>query len=127
MTDQFSPEYIEFVRKAKCLQDEWRPKAGDTVLAQPWEITGLEWWSAPAQQVGELEEDGELFWLPTLWDLLQIIEGAGCTWERDEEEWTLWGPGDNTYASAAEWLDENDNDDMLAAAKLAVRALEGPR
>jgi hypothetical protein len=118
-SDCFSPEYIEFMCKAKCLQDRWMPTYGDWCV-QP------EWSMDPALV---LEPDGialhEAFWLPTLWDLVQIIWEAKRHKSANEGQ-LLW-PSMSTIltelAEATIW----EADTMLVAAKLAVKALEAAK
>jgi hypothetical protein len=62
--------------------------------------------------------------LPTLYDLVQIIEGAGWQWSRRPNRWESWKPADAEIGDAVrEWAIIEDTPDMLAAAKLAVQVL----
>jgi hypothetical protein len=119
--NQFSSEYVEFVLRpeAKCFQDGWMPAYGDWCV-QP------EWSMDPALVV---EPDRvalhETFWLATLWDLVQIIEGTGCTWERGTQGlWRLYTP---FGLLSCTFFERAGQDGMLCAANLALRALEAVR
>jgi hypothetical protein len=115
MTDQFSPEYIAYILsdEAKGLQRLWNVQPGD-------------WYVRPTESVPELVTGMILswdftacIWLPTLWQLLQIIERAGWGWIRDKQgRWTGYRPKHVAIRVSG-------SEDMLAAAKLAVRAIGG--
>ena len=136
--EQFSQKYIDYIRGVKVLQDphpvgvgEWRVFTTSYKDDRPWIVTkgeefGLivEGMYADGSQVSCLYARERSRWLPTLWQLVQIIEGAGYHWSRwfdgsmsmlrcdaDGEEYDTVGPTQET-------------DTMLAAAKLAAKALE---
>jgi len=121
--EQFSPEYIRFLQsdEAKALQGLWKPRIGDWAYGSG--VVHLRYkidrdGSYFATESGESTFLGQLHWLPTLQQLLQIIERAGWDWSRlDDGTWRIHKPG---YGTHEEW----HLPDMLAAAKLAVRALE---
>jgi len=139
MDEQFSPEYIAFMRGAGALQALWVPKAGDWAWADEdiKAVLLVNIW--PPQRKGGLatieaavygEElgpcsyefiEGEITWLPSLFQLIRVIEGAGYTWERLTEEWNLYRNRRLVFS-----LDTTcpTIGDMLAAARLAVRAVE---
>lgn len=77
------------------LQEEWEPAVGDWFLwvehrdmgAVPEHVCVMSEIEEP-QEIGEL--DGEVYWLPTLSDLLGMIEDAGydvlaSSWTEDDE------------------------------------------
>ena len=74
MTEQqFSPEYIAYILKAKALQALWKRKIGDwgtyefagapVVCLREWQIYGNDEGAYP------------LIWLPALFQLIRVIEG----------------------------------------------------
>lgn len=154
MTDQFSQEYTDYVLsdEAKALQEKWEPGVGDWLIFNANEYchrmdagnhiatvcevlergAGLHWgfhvrdtspskgWG-PHRLVSAKGQDA--CWLPTLWDLLQIIEGAGWEWSRKPGRWDAWKPTE-VPLTASSWSMVENTEDMLAAAKLAVKALK---
>lgn len=135
MTDQFSQEYVDYILsdEGKALQEghflevgEWRifePMFKDD---RPWLVTDSgEGYGLTSQGV---YPDGSPCacmytrersrWLPTLWDLLQIIVGKIRPPENEVAE----------MASALEWIASEAlmkaEPIMFAAAKLAVKALK---
>ena len=124
MTEQFSQEYIAFIRKAKVLQTLWVPAAGDWVLLThrgKQEVNCLgtmddsrDW----VEWAKEALEYRHIVWLPTLFQLTRVIEGAGWEWQRTiDGRWLIKTCSDYYTVSAK-------GDDLLAAAQLAVRAVE---
>lgn len=123
MTDQFSPEYKAYLLsdEAKGLQHFWQRKEGDR-FAMGKDYVGLVTHPWKGQH-------DEATWLPTLWDLTQIIEWAGYSWTMGHycEDGPAWyvanavvsGEELGPLLEAEEWEDV-----MLAAAKLAVRTIE---
>jgi len=149
-TDQFSPEYIAHILsdEAKGLQEVWRRNGvseGDHCVGTNRDTGGvrgvvhrhrlqttdggmaagfavsenlngtLHWYCNKDKRIPE-----DWAWLAGLYDLLQIIEGAGVRIsifapEEYSEHWLI--AGDRVGESA------DDRDLMLAAAKLAVRAI----
>ena len=136
MTEQFSQEYIAFMQsdEAKALQALWEPKQWDVVWDEETESIGtLLSVSGPIVFVNFRDTDGgwlrnvnkEVVWLPMLFQLLGVIEGAGVHLQiiaprRDY-------PGDDTWVVAGDRVGQSsfDKDLMLAAAKLAVKVVEG--
>jgi len=124
MTEQqFTPEYIEFMRgdEAKVLQQVWKPRWGDFVhgggmvhVRYKDDLEGTHY----ATESGGLAYLGYFCWLPTLYDLLRIIEEVEWEWRKTAEH-LIGYP--RAHPSKVEFCD--DKDLMLAAAKLAVRAL----
>ena len=140
MTEQqFTPEYIEFILsdEAKGLQGLWEPAVGDWCWHNEHKLSLIYGTDLPASSetdIASISEEGRLHyiylrpylgdvtWLPTLFQLLCIIEGAGWEWERLRDgKWRLFRK-DWLVATLA--CDDVD-DDVLAAAKLAVKAVEG--
>jgi len=141
--DEHSQEYIAFMQKAEALQALWVPGVGDFIWCGEQGFYGL-WIIVPRSEdnspfgLAGLDHSGffgvfsdldELrpfvrgigVWLPSLHDLLRIIEGAGVRWyRRTNETWGIHREGD-----ADRWEVNAYGDDMLAAAKLAARAVEG--
>lgn len=132
VTDQFSQEYIDYILsdEAKALQERDGWQLGDWCYDQ-----------VTTQVLLVSHSDGKMYasdiWLPTLWDLVRIIEGAGWDWtvmsgwtSNDEGFYQLQS-GKATEACAHtrdsyDWhtVESGEQSDvMLAAAKLAVRAL----
>ena len=132
MTNQFTPEYIQYILsdEAKGLQ-ELLSRSGEGVwfieCCQDDLVSGE--WSKPhvldednPTYILHYEdyEDMEFVIVPTLFDLISIIEGAGWRWQRDMDgKWLIVKGAE--YHRADGWKDG----DMLAAAKLAERAVEG--
>ena len=137
MPDQFSSEYIDYMFSdgAEVLQGKWSPKIGDCFVAtevfeevysdgllevEPGMVELLHGsWSLYDQTPQEVGR-----WLPTLWDLLRIIEGAGWEWSHNPGIWQAWKPTP-VRGTAEKWASIKDTEDMLSAAKLAVKALGG--
>lgn len=124
MTDQFSQEYISFILsdEAKALQE--KPERGQWVwcrhLGVVTLVTGV---GCDGSQTTEgYLYDAETTLLPTLHDLLRVIEGVGWKWSRKPSRWDAWIPT-VVPLTAKEWAMIENTEDMLAAAKLAVRAL----
>ena len=142
MTDQFSQEYIDYILKAKALQALWEPAVGDWVYGSRYErrmhmviesrtehevevVTGVGCDGVQTPKTYR-NHDGVL-WLPTLFQLIRVIEGARYWWR-----WRLAYDGEKRYEMRIGKLkghgqawDSADDDLMLAAAQLAVRAVEG--
>ena len=143
MTEQFSQEYIAFIRKAEAVQALWNLdsyREGDHV----WVDGKVGVVAAYDSRDFFSDESVRLFavfharlnmplgdpkpgiwarcnliWLPTLFQLIRVIEGAGWRWQRDmDEKWLIVKGAE--YYRAEGWKDG----DMLAAAQLAVRAVE---
>lgn len=135
---RFSPEYIKFIfsDEASVLQEQWKPRLGDWVL---WgqhlglvtfvpsgtfvPVTGTKYLRVkfPNQRATSKKSE-DLSWLPTLSDLLDMIEEAGWDWMRSVSgEWSAWD--DRTNIPKLHNVYER-GDRLLAAAKLAVRVLE---
>ena len=62
--------------------------------------------------------------LPTLWQLLRIIEGAGWEWRKFAGLVYGWPIDPNAKINAEYPVSFDDKDLMLAAAKVAARAVE---
>lgn len=133
-------EYIELVQsdEAQCLQDgheielgEWRVLAEGYGDDRPWFVAehrgDCNVWGRHAEgsPAGCFYTKERSRWLPGLHQLLQIIEGAGYRVGFS----TMYEGARRVYwlsAKCAEsYIDEIESDLMLAAAKLAVAALEG--
>ena len=138
--DEHSQEYIAFMQKAEALQALWVPGVGDFIWCGEQGFYGL-WIIVPRSEdnspfgLAGLDHSGffgvfsdldELrpfvrgigVWLPSLFQLIRIIEGAGCSWERLPGcEWILY---DRILRERATVIED---DDMLAAAKLAAREI----
>ena len=120
---QFTPEYIKFMQsdEAKCLQALWEAKQWDHVWDLETESPGI-LFSVPTNIVfvnflgtdsGWLRDiNKETVWLPTLYQLLQVIEGAG-----KRVELILYELDRGTYYGGLAEL-------MMRAAKLAVKAVK---
>ena len=138
MTEQFTPEYIAYILKAKALQALWMPAVGDAFLVHATGATEviLDWdardtgvWTIQlgigAGSTKHFWTRGTIcgpgaVWLPTLFQLIRVIEGAGFHWyRRTNETWGIHREGD-----ADRWEVNAYGDDLLAAAQLAVRAVE---
>jgi len=107
--DEHSPKYIAFMQKAKRLQALWVPGAGDwyTFLGADRAYL-LDYPLDP--RLGSVDDD--VRWLPSLFQLIRIIEGAG--WRVEQIMYEL---DKGTYYSGLDEL-------MMRAAKLAARAVE---
>ena len=148
MTEQqFSKEYIDYMQsdEAKVLQALWVPASysvGDYVLVDSrlgvvaaldtrdhFADEGVRYFAitfdcpntrALGDPEWEVWERHSLTWLPTLFQLIRVIEGAGFRWyRRTNETWGIHREGD-----ADRWEVNAYGDDLLAAAQLAVRAIE---
>ena len=132
MTEQFSQEYIAYILKAKGLQDkalkEW-PSEGDWV-----------WFDGKAHLVRALDKQRarvlvgaawykveDVTWLPTLFQLIRVIEGAN----EGRTHWRIFRmrDGRRKYTMTVHTFGKhehnaNSDDLLLAAAQLAVRAVE---
>jgi len=154
----FRPEYIKFILsdEAKVLQKLWKPRVrdvftmrdGDGALgmvvcaSEPfgtvklWRIDwfwlspdwGLEWDDSAISETVGGKNDAKV-WLPTLWQLVKMIEGTGYRvgFSTDYEsatrlEYLYWL---SAQCAGLPYVDAKSTDLMLAAAKLAVRAVEG--
>ena len=115
MDEQFSREYIAFMLsdEAKVLREKWEPKEGDR-FAMGDSYIGLVSHSWGRICTGTA-------WLPSLFQLIRIIESAGYTWERLTEEWRLYRNHRLVFSLGTTYT----IGDMLAAAQLAARAVEG--
>jgi len=145
MTEQmFSQEYIAYILsdEAKALQGQ-RPALsfGDRVWILGDASVGIvkQVWTSSSRSIRAsydvmapdlggptifegLRED--FAWLPTLFQLIGVIEGAGWEWSRNPGIWQAWKPT-AVHGTASEWTTIRDTEDMLAAAQLAVRSMEG--
>jgi len=130
MDEQFSQEYIAFMQKAKALQALWVPGAGDWYLyldttrsMSPELVTGM-----THAVVRDLKSRAKVRWLPSLCQLIRIIEGAGWDWKaeryhtRVSSQARYWVYAQNHALELYE--DEISIDLMLATAKVAARVLE---
>ena len=153
MDEQFSQAYKDFMRsdEAKGLQALWVPGVGDFIWCGEQGFYGL-WIIVPRSEdnspfgLAGLDHSGffgvfsdldELrpfvrgigVWLPSLSQLLGIIEGAGWDWKaeryhtRVSSQARYWVYAQNHALELYE--DEICTDVMLAAAKVAARAVEG--
>jgi len=136
MDEQFTPEYVKFIlsNEAKVFQEkklrDW-PGAGSWV-----------WLNGKARLVRGLDKQRariligaawyaieDIKWLPSLRDLLRIIEGAEWRWKvqrskrRDLVRYVV-SASRGDFADF-EFIEEIESDTMLAAAKVAARAVEG--
>ena len=140
MTEQqFTPEYIAFILsdEAKALQALWEPEEGDWFVATaPYvEVEGDDWPEIDIE-VGEINsihsawrmEGGEYktagAWLPTLRQLVALVERTDKTLffnrvVNAEGKEPIWQVG---FHGGWEIFDK---DLLLAAAQLAVRAIQG--
>ena len=159
MTEQFSQEYIAFIRKAEGLQALWVPEEGDWIVTEDSELMGHDTMLQP--YITCLKEDGEggfvtlistsygrstdyveeiitegaapdeikkrCAWLPTLFQLIGVIEGAN----EGRTHWRIFRmrDGRRKYTMTVHTFGKheysvNSDDLMLAAAQLAVRAVE---
>jgi len=148
--DEHSQEYIAFMQKAEALQALWVPGVGDFIWCGEQGFYGL-WIIVPRSEdnspfgLAGLDHSGffgvfsdldELrpfvrgigVWLPSLHDLLRIIEGAGWHWEKHGPALVAarcLGYHEDTDEHEYQTIREDIDDDlMLAAAKLAARAVE---
>jgi hypothetical protein len=144
---QFTPEYIQYILlsdEAKGLQELWEPDLGDHVR----DVNGDLVIVVGTAKAGGLwvldlmDEEGTIYdahssmvaWLPTLRDLLQVVEGAGYDvlyegWTEDGERrhsFTAARPAEAKPSWSEAFIDVGwETDRMLAAARLAVRAIGG--
>lgn len=149
MPDQFSSEYVDYILsdEAKALQEKWEPRIRDVFIIRDgggaqFLVVGtlapehpFKHWLVDYVYLSPYGPDsGELVtadarisdrtvWLPTLHDLLRIIEGAGWEWSRNPGIWQAWRPTP-VRGTADKWATIKNTEDLLSAAKLAVRALE---
>ena len=140
--DEHSQEYIAFMQKAKGLQALWVPAVGDFLWCNESGFYGL-WLVVPRSDdnapfglagldhsgyfgvFGELDElrpfaQGIAVWLPSLHQLLRVIEGAGWEWRRLAGKFRGW-PRNSTIQGP---IGFDDKDLMLGFAQLAARAVE---
>jgi len=154
MTERFSPEYIKFVTESEAIQALWRKRdvrPGDYIslptTGSIWLITRLvaDGWKAMcviADIAGEehlLLADKRVYvrWLPTLSDLLDMLEEAGWSWNAHhipgDEGVPTWGYTVGAIRITDFWASDWDavenseveSDKELAAARLLARVLEG--
>ena len=144
MTEQFSQEYKAFMQsdEAKGLQALWVPSIRDVVGVVDCDTVCL--YSVQAnylsEQIGLQDEEGQffgvfgeldelkewalerdyMFWLPTLFQLIRVIEGAG-------QRFILMSPTETNHYWTLDigLIEYNEQDLLLAAAQLAVRAIGG--
>ena len=137
MTEQFSQEYKAFMQsdEAKGLQALWVPAAGDWVLLThrgegvPNCLGTMDDRKDWVDWAREALKYRDVTWLPTLFQLIRVIEGAGYDWKL---QGSMRRKGTRVYSMSAEqdgpdildYLSEIDKDLVLAAAQLAVRAVE---
>lgn len=122
MTDRFSNDYIKFILSDEVLQRGHVWGNGDWFVHRETKQIGLLAMD-PDDEIMFVKEEA-IDWLPTLSDLLGMIEGAGC-------KYRLGSSGGGGYIAVAV-KDEpktpiysaRAEDEQLAAAKLAVRAVE---
>ena len=144
MDEQFTPEYVKFIlsNEAQCLQKHIdiqlgtvvysehidRMAAVSEVLEDP-DNTNADFYATfekYSQQSG-LRRD-EVIVLPSLRDLLRIIEGTEWRWKvqrskrRDLVRYVV-SASRGDFADF-EFIEEIESDTMLAAAKVAARAVE---
>lgn len=144
MTDRFSPEYIKFILsdEASVLQERWKVNIGNWFCtsdgASLWLVTavfreGIEAfntsrsfsWPYQPDEFGK-DELAEVQWLPSLTDLLDMIEEAGYWWSTSldydgDDRWYTISAGS---IEAGGYIENDHEDRMAAAATLAVRVLE---
>ena len=142
MTERFSPEYKAFILsdEAKVLQGQWKKRGvqiGDWVDARGFgqDAVGViyasgglsdDHWAVGLPELSTGRPDIHIHWLrwlPTLTDSLDMIEEAGWEWARSPGIWHAWKPTP-VQGTAETWVSVNDTEDILAAAKLAVRVLK---
>ena len=122
---QFSEEYIDYMQsdEAKALRALWVPAVGDWV-ADKWphktyvELIGESPCDFTVGDISEPPHNVESFWLPTLFQLIRVIEGAGWEWRRSGENLLGWP---RKRPSKLAVFDHKDL--LLAAAQLAVRVV----
>ena len=146
MTEQFSQEYKAFMHKAKALQKLWVPGEGDwyTFLGADRAYL-LDYPLDP--RLGGVDDD--VRWLPTLFQLIRVIEGR---WPNIQTHiWSspyvsvlirVWDENvkEESESDGLHWCRKcrkkepcphqawaEGKDLLLAAAQLAVRALEGDK
>jgi len=118
MDEQFSQEYIAFMQKAEGLQALWVPEVGDRCVDTRWSmVPDL---VRSRLDVASVQQEG-IVWLPSLFQLIRVIEGAGWEWRRLAGQFMGW-PRNSTIQ---EPIGFDDKDLMLGFAQLAVRAVEG--
>ena len=129
---QFTPEYIAFMQsdEAKALQDDCEIVIGSHIVADDGGVAVVTdvhcILPEPAEFVAVHMQNGMAFggcvddvtWLPTLFQLIRVIEEAGWGWQRTiDGRWLIKTCSDYYTVSAK-------GDDVFAAAQLAVRAVE---
>ena len=128
MSEQFSQEYIAYILKAEGLQEHmpidlsgaWVAIIDDSDIAEIHNL-GDRKHGGLNDLLGDNDSGLRWWWLPTLFQLIRVIEGAGFRWyRRTNETWGIHREGD-----ADRWEVNAYGDDLLAAAQLAVRAVEG--
>ena len=143
---QFTPEYIAFMQsdEARALQRLWEPAVGDVFLVHAtgatevilgWDARDTGVWTIQlgigAGSTKHFWTRGTIcgpgaVWLPTLWQLLRIIEGAEGVWELQANVmWPGRPDGERYRASVCDRKLSYGTDLLLATAKLAVKAVEG--
>jgi len=136
MTDQFSEAYLEYLKtdRARVLQ-KVLPRQGEGVwfTERSQNLSQTKWmeWSEPSvlsqdepDYILDYEdyEDMEFLIVPTFRQLIGIIKGAGYDWAKDVNgAWTGFDDRDSPPKTIRSY---SATDDMLAAAHLAVKALE---
>ena len=130
MTERFSPEYKAFILSddASVLQKGHEWNLGDWFVHRETESIGL-LAIKPDDKILFVKKEA-ISWLPTLTDLLDMIEEAGWHWERHGPALLAarcLGYHEDTDEYEYETIREDiqGEDTILAAAKLAVRVLEG--
>lgn len=114
MEERFSQEYIDYILsdEAECLQERWEPKVGDWYTFRPRRTVNLleGWELKPLIELDPAgrQEKAQVWWLPALWDLLNMIYDAGWRVEA-----IIFELDRGTYKDLAEL--------MMRAAKLAVK------
>ena len=137
---QFTPEYIAYMQsdEAKALQALWKPAVGDWVYGSRYErrmhmviesrtehevevVTGVGCDGVQTPKTYR-NHDGVL-WLPTLFQLIRVIEGATDQWSIERYPSTV---SDNlqVWIRGIGFSAVPGSDLLLAAAQLAVRAVE---
>ena len=144
MTEQqFTPEYIAYMQsdEAKALQDDCEIVIGSHIVADDGGVAVVTdvhcILPEPAEFVAVHMQNGMAFggcvddvtWLPTLFQLIRVIEGTGYYDGSDVDRvFMITGPSEDDPTWCVGDFDGNsyyaDKDLMLCAAKIAVRAVE---
>jgi len=124
--DEYSQAYKDFMRGAEALQALWVPGAGDryTFLGAD-KAYLLDYPLDP--RLGGVDDD--VRWLPSLFQLIGIIESAGYrlkldTFSRTDMEGLRYDLVASNFQTE-DHIEAIESDLMLCAAQLAARAVEG--